>query len=317
MAIDPQARALIDLLTSETPPLESLDPHEARRMSDERRARSLAPPEPVAEISELQMAGPGSPLRLRLYRPTTGEPLPVIIFFHGGGWVIGGLDSHDPLCRSMANGTGALVVSVDFRLAPEDPFPAAVEDSIAATAWVVDHAADIGVDPTRVAVAGDSSGANLATVVAQQARLRGPDLAYQLLVYPVTDHDFTTSSYRENGEGFYVTIDAMRWFWGHYLTDQSDADDPRASPLRAPDLRGMPPALVITAEHDPLRDEGEEYGRRLAAAGVPTTVSRYDGMFHGFFSLGTALPAGARANEEAWAALRRALSREASIDSRR
>ena len=203
------------------------------------------------------------------------------------------------------------MVAMEYRLAPEHQFPAAPEDCYAATQWVAAHATAIGGDPTRLALGGDSAGGNLTAVVAQMVRdLGGPALCYQLLVYPVTDHNYDTASYRANAEGYLLTRDAMVWFWNHYLRSPADGSNPMASPLRADNLRGLPPAMVITAEFDPLRDEGEAYAARLQEAGVPVTLKRYDGMIHGFFCLGTVLEQGKQAIEDAAAALRTAFARE-------
>jgi acetyl esterase len=239
---------------------------------------------------------------------SAGAALPLVAFFHGGGWVLCGLDSHDEACRQLANGTGAIVMSVDYRLAPEHRFPTAAEDAYAATRWLADHGADLGGDPARLAVAGDSAGGNLAASVALMARDRGgPALVFQLLVYPVLDHSFDTGSYKENATGYFLTVDAMRWFWAQYLGPHGDGSDPYVSPLRAADLSGLPPAHVVTAEFDPLRDEGEAYAARLSAAGVPTEARRYDGAFHGFFSMTAVLDAAAAASAAAHTALRGAL----------
>lgn len=309
MPLDPDARALIDALTDGVPPVEDLDPVEARRASDERRARAAQgiDPEPVARVEERSVATPHGAVPLRVYWPrTAGQGLPLVVYFHGGGWVICDLDSHDGLCRAMTNATDSIVVSVGYRRAPEHPFPAAAEDAYAATVWVAQHAEELGGDPQRISVAGDSAGGNLAAVTALMARDRGgPELAFQLLVYPITDCDFTTTSYQENAEGYYVTRAAMEWYWRHYLQD-ADGTHPHASPLRADDHSGLPPAHVVTAEYDPLRDEGEAYAAALQEAGVPVTVRRYDGMFHGFFSLGAMLDGAKQANAEAFAALREA-----------
>jgi acetyl esterase len=201
-----------------------------------------------------------------------------------------------------------VVVSVDYRLAPEHKFPAAAEDAYAATQWVADHADELGGDPDRIAVAGDSAGGNLAAVVALMARDRGgPPLRFQLLVYPVTDFSFDTDSYRENAEGYFLHRASMEWYWRQYLASDDDGIDPYASPLRADDVTGVPPAMVITAEYDPLRDEGEAYGRKLADAGVDVSIRRFDGMFHGFFSMGAFLDGAKQATDDAHAALRDAL----------
>jgi acetyl esterase len=241
----------------------------------------------------------------RIYTPYGTGPFPVLVYFHGGGWVIGNLEAYDATCRALTKAAGCIVIAMEYRLAPEHTFPAAPEDCYAATCWVAANAAAIGGDPRRIAIGGDSAGGNLTAVVAQMARDRGgPALVYQLLVYPVTNYDYDTASYRENADGYLLTRDAMVWFWNHYLRSAADGDHPLASPLRASDLRGLPPAMVLTAEFDPLRDEGEAYARRLQEAGVPVTLKRYTGMIHGFFSLGTVLDQGKQAMADAAAALR-------------
>jgi acetyl esterase len=224
--------------------------------------------------------------------------------------VIGDIETHDVVCRELANAGGCMVASVEYRLAPEHRFPVAAEDCYAVTTWLAAHAGELGVDAKRIAVGGDSAGGNLSAVVAQLARDRGgPALAFQLLIYPATDAARDSVSHRENGQGYLLTSDAMTWFLGHYLgNDASLHGDPRCSPLRANDFRGLPPALVITAEYDPLRDEGEAYGERLRAAGVPVTVTRYPGMIHGFFAMGAFLDQGRTAVAEAARALRTALA---------
>jgi acetyl esterase len=224
--------------------------------------------------------------------------------------VIGSLDTHDSLARGLANTGGCVVVSVDYRLAPEHKFPCAAEDAYAATRWAAEHAAEVGGDGSRLAVAGDSAGGNLAAAVALMARDRGgPALALQILIYPVTDRDFDTPSYLNKGEGYGLTRSGMQWFWNHYLSGDDDLANPYAAPLRAPDLAGLPPALVITAEYDCLKDEGDAYAERLREAGVPTRHSSYDGMIHGFMTLTTLFPQGVRAIEEAGVALREAFAR--------
>ena len=265
--------------------------------------------EAVADVADRGVPGPAGDVPVRVYAPVAGGALPGIVYFHGGGFVIGNLESHDGTCRALANASGCAVVSVDYRLAPENRFPAAAEDCYAALRFVAERGAELGVDPQRLAVAGDSAGGNLAAVAALLARQRrGPDLRFQLLVYPVADHRFDTASYRENAEGYFLTAAMMRWFWGHYLARPEQGEDPIASPLRAKDLTGLPPALVITAEYDPLRDEGEAYAERLREAGVATELRRYDGQIHGFFSLFDALDDGRAAMDHAGAALRAALA---------
>ncbi|WP_433678626.1 alpha/beta hydrolase [Nocardia sp. CA-119907] len=310
MPLKPEARVIVDAASASFPALgtEVLDAAQARRIL---AARPAAPvqPVPVDRVEERMVPGPtgAPPVRVRLYRPA-GTSSPVVVFFHGGGFVICGLDSHDQLCRAMGNGVGAIVVSVDYRQAPEHRFPAAAEDAYAVLEWVADQASTFGGDPDRIAVAGDSSGGNLAAVTALMARDRnGPDIVHQLLVYPMLDPARDTASYRDNANGYFVTDDHLRWYWEQYLGSDGDAANPYAAPPRATDLAGLPPAYVITAEFDPLRDEGEEYGARLRAAGVETVLIRYDGQFHGFFTMADNLSDAKEATAQAFSALRRAL----------
>jgi acetyl esterase len=306
MPLDPQARTLLDQFPP-MPDFDSLDLALLRAGFDQ---STLAPgePEPVAQVENRRIPGPAGEIPVRVYRPEARGALPALCYFHGGGFVLCNLETHDGVCRSLANAARCAVVSVDYRLAPEHPFPAAPEDCYAATRWVAEQGGEIGVDASRIAVGGDSAGGNLTAVVAQMARdRRGPRLAYQLLVYPVTDARFDTASYRDNAEGYFLTTAMMKWFWKKYLADAADALHPYASPLRAKDLAGLPPGLCITAEYDPLRDEGEAYAARLREAGVPVATSRYDGMFHGFFGMGALLDQGRTAVAEAAEALRKAL----------
>ena len=263
----------------------------------------------MADVEDRTVPGPDGEIPIRVYTPAGTAPLAAIVYFHGGGWVIGSIRSHDAICRRLADAAGATVVSVEYRLAPEHAFPAAADDCGAATRWVHDHAAELGVDPTRLAVAGDSAGGNLAAVTTLQARdAGGPALVFQLLIYPATDATFSFPSIRENGEGYLLRAADMVWFRDHYAPDGTDLKDPLLSPLWADDVGGLPPALVITAEYDPLRDEGEAYGHRLQEAGVPTRVSRYAGMIHGFFGMPAVFPGAVPAMEEASTALRKALN---------
>jgi acetyl esterase len=304
--LHPQARAVLDQFAS-APALDiaSLPAVAVRAWFDEMsQPRTL---EPVHDVQDLAVPGPGGALPVRLYRPAAGGALPTIAYFHGGGFVIGSLDTHDGTCRALANASGCAVLSVGYRLAPEHRFPAAPEDCWAALAWIAEKGGPLGLDPERLAVAGDSAGGNLAATAALLARERGPALRYQLLVYPVTDHSFETPSYRENGEGYFLSAAMMRWFWAQYLEDAAQGADPLASPLRAADLSGLPPALVLTAEYDPLRDEGEAYAARLRAAGVPTELRRTPGQIHGFFSMFDVMDDGRAALDGAAAALRTAL----------
>ena len=264
----------------------------------------------MASVTDAAAPGPACDVPVRVYVPTAEPgPRPVLVYFHGGGWVIGDVETHDSTVRALAEASGVTMVSVDYRLAPEHPFPAAVDDCLAAVRWVVDNADSLDVDPARLAVGGDSAGGNLAAVAAAALRDAGIPVAFQLLVYPVTDGTMGAASYAENAEGYFLTRDTMTWFWGHYVGD-GDRTDPRVSPVHAPAeaLAGLPPALVITAEFDPLRDEGEAYARCLADAGVAVTTSRYDGVIHGFVSMADMIPEGRAAVAEAGEALRRALA---------
>jgi acetyl esterase len=265
---------------------------------------------PVGEVVPLRIPGDGGDLDARLYRPagTPDEPLPVVAYFFGGGWVLGNLETSDGICRRLCADTGCLVVSVAYRLAPEHPFPAAPRDCHAAVSWLAAHAAELGGDPARLAVAGDSAGGNLAAAVTLQAREAGPALAAQVLVYPNVAYGAETPSMRDNADPYFFNRTSVGWYWGHYLADPGDGADPLASPLRAADLSGLPPALVVTAEYDPLRDEGEQYAERLRAAGVPVELARYDGMTHGFFTMTGTLEAAREATARVAEYLRKALS---------
>jgi acetyl esterase len=309
MPLDPQSKFLLDQLAAQGgPQLHELTPVQARQAFESMRLP--VPGESVASIQDLRVPGPGGEIPVRLYAPANAAaPSGALVYFHGGGWVIGSIETHENLCKALANRSGARVVSVDYRLAPEHRWPAAAEDCYAVTCHLAEHGAELGIDGARLAVAGDSAGGNLAAVVALLARERGgPRLRHQVLIYPVTDHDFERTSYRENGEGYFLTTDAMAWFWDHYVPDRARRNEASAAPLRAEKLAGLPPATVITAEYDPLRDEGEAYAARLREAGVATTLSRYDGQIHGFVSMLDLLDAGRRAADEIGAALRGALA---------
>jgi acetyl esterase len=247
-------------------------------------ARALMPPPPaVGHVANREIPGPGGPIPVRLYTPFGIGPFPLTVYFHGGGFVLGNLDSHDAACRHLCLNSGSIVMAVDYRLAPEHPFPAAPDDCYAATLWAGAHAAEIGADGKRIAVSGDSAGGNLAAVVALRVRDEGgPKLCGQLLNCPVTDYDTTLPSYRDNAEGYFLTLDTMRWFENHYLTKPEHRRHPHAAPLRATEFKGLPPAYVLTAHYDPLRDEGEAFADKLAAAGVPVVKKRYSNMIHAF-----------------------------------
>lgn len=286
MPLDPQVRAALDAQAAlGIPAAYTLPVPEARRQTLEQHALLALRRVPVAAVADRTIPGPAGEIAMRIYTPEGPGPFPLLVFFHGGGWVICNLETHDPTCRALCAGAGVVVVSVDYRLAPEAKFPAPLDDCLAATRWAAASGAALGVDPARIAVGGDSAGGNLAAAVALRARDEGgPALRGQLLIYPVTDHHASgMPSYAENAEGYGLTRDGMVWFWDHYLNDATDAGNPYAAPLRAADLGGLPPALVITAEYDVLRDEGDRYAERLQEAGVPTTHLRYAGMIHGFF----------------------------------
>ena len=265
-----------------------------------------APEVEVGTVTQIKAGG----VPARIYRPIGSGPFPVVMMFHGGGWVIGDLDTADCQSREVCAGAGAVVISVDYRLAPEHRFPAAAEDCYSAVLWAADNASAYDGDTSSLAVAGDSAGGNLAAVVAQMARdRRGPAIAFQLLVYPVTDGiDFGRASYRDNAEGYLLTAEAMHWFWDHYAPTPDDRRHPYASPLLADDLSGLPPTLVMTAEYDPLRDEGEDYARALARAGVDARFVRYDGFIHGFFAHTRTIDDTREAMSDACAALRAAFN---------
>jgi len=309
MPLDPNVKALLDQMAAlNMPPFSSLSADQARAMFKATRTPVEAL-EPVDRIDDRTIPGPLGAIPVRVYAPASSEPLPLLVYYHGGGWVIGDLDTHDGLCRKIANRANCVVVSVDYRLAPEHRFPAAAEDGYAAAAYIHAHTAEFSGDPERIAVGGDSAGGNVAAVTSLMARDRGgPPLAYQVLFYPVTNYSFETASYRDNAEGYFLTADSMRWFWGHYLGTDGDGADPYASPLNAQSLAGLPPALVITAEFDPLRDEGDAYAARLREAGVAVKHSPYPGMVHGFVGMHDLIAQGRAAIDECAAALREAFA---------
>lgn len=307
LPIDPQVQAILDeRAVPGQPPLNTLTPAQARASAE---ARPLATGPEVARVEDRTIPGPASEIPVRVYTPSGTGPVPTLLYFHGGGWVVGTLDMSDGTCRNLCVGGECVVVSVDYRLAPEAKFPAASDDCYAVVEWVSRNASAIGARGDRIAVGGGSAGANLAAVVCLMARDRGgPALAFQLLVYPVTDRNFETDSYRQNAEGYMLTRDSMIWYWDQYLNNPSEASDPYAAPLQARDLAGLPPALVLTAEFDPLRDEGEAYAHRLEAAGVPTRCIRYDGLVHGFFGMHDSVDKAREAVNQASAALRSAFA---------
>lgn len=304
--LTPAMRALLEAMEAQgAPPLEQMSVPDARASALQGLALA-GDPEPVAHVSEQLIPVRGGEAGVRIYRPDGDGPFPGLVYFHGGGWVICDLDTHDPLCRAIANRAGAVVVSVDYRRAPEHTFPTALDDCHEATRWVAAHAATLGIDPERLAVGGDSAGANMAAVIAVRCHdAGGPPLALQVLVYPPTDlTSFDTPSYREFGHDHFLTIEATRWFVAQYLARPEDARHPEASPAFIENLRGLPRALVITAECDPLCDESEAFGRRLEAAGVPVTISRYPGVIHAFLGMLGAVAEARQAVDEIAAAVR-------------
>ncbi|HSN34517.1 MAG TPA: alpha/beta hydrolase [Ideonella sp.] len=310
--LHPQARALLELMVERgVPPTHTLTPAEARALYRDRRLYTQPTPPEVAEVRSLEAEGPHGPIPLRLVRPKgagSGAPLPVLVYYHGGGWVIGDLDTHDTLCRELANGSGCAVVAVDYRLGPEHRFPAAVDDAVAAAYWVARQAEALGLDASRLAVGGDSAGGNLAAVVALAARDAGDlAIAYQLLIYPATDMRAGAPSHTTNGQGYLLTRDTIGYFRGHYL-DAGQYADWRASPLLHPNLRGLPPALVLTAGFDPLRDEGAQYAQALGEAGNRVAYVCFERQVHGFVPMGRVLDEANTAVALCAAELRRSLA---------
>lgn len=313
MALDPQVQTVLDLVAKAgLPQFCELPPVEARALFDKTAPKLDIRPENVFRWEERTIPGPDGVIRIRIYtphQPAPGERLPVLVYFHGGGFVIGSLDSYDALCRAIANRAQCIVVSVDYRLAPEHRFPAAVDDCCAALDWVDLAAESFDGDPQRIAVGGDSAGGNLAAVTALAARdAGGPPLVFQLLIYPVAGGAPDTASHHDFAEGYLLTRRNILWFYDCYLNDPAEQQDPRFAPLRAGDLSGLPPALLIVAGFDPLRDEDLAYGERLQAAGVEVEMANYTGMVHGFMSLSDMVDAGKAAIDQAAAALRRAFA---------
>ncbi|MBQ1034665.1 alpha/beta hydrolase [Micromonospora sp. C81] len=286
-----------------TPPLYTQTLTEARAADLAAIRAGSGAVEPVAEVRDERMLGPAGELPLRVYRPAGSGPLPTLLYFFGGGWTLGSIDTADGICRRLANAVPCQVITVGYRLAPEHPFPAAVHDCHAAASWVAGHADRLGVDPDRLAVGGDSAGGNLAAAVTLLSRAHGPTLAAQLLVYPNTDQSGEPTGPADEDPTLFNSR-SVAWYRTHYLTDEAHAQDPLASPLLADDLTGLPPALVVTAELDPLCAQGQRYAERLAAAGVPTRVRHYPGMIHGFFAMPGVFTDGRRAQADAAAFLR-------------
>jgi acetyl esterase/lipase len=308
--LDAEVRVLLDLMEKAEkegrPKLHTLPYAKGRADVDKMSEDCEAAPPEVAEAIDGTIPVPGAAIKFRRYRPlgVEGGKLPTLIYYHGGGWVIGNIETHDSTCRRLANKSRCQVISIDYRLAPEHPFPTPTDDSLAAFRHIRDNAARFGADATRLAVGGDSAGGNISAVVCQDCRQTGePMPAFQMLIYPATDARRQTGSHRQFGEGYFLTQDLMDWFWKAYAPAGTDLADLRLSPLLAKDLAGLPPAFVLTAGYDPLRDEGRAYAERLIDAGVKTTYINYPGTIHGFFSLTRFLQQGLKANDEAAAVL--------------
>lgn len=295
MPLKPDVQGLLEQFEAQgVPPFDQMSVPQARDIAMAFRDLQ-GEPEQVGDVRDMVVPGPAGNLPVRVYHPSPGTLLPLLVYYHGGGWVIGNIEVVDKPARALANASQCVVAAAQYRLAPETKFPGAVEDCYAVTGWLSEHAAEVGGDAGRLTVAGDSAGGNLAAAVALMARDRGgPRIAYQLLIYPVTAPARGTefASYRDNADGYLLTRGGMEWFWDHYLRSPDDGNNPYAAPLRASDLSGLPPAMVVTAEFDPLRDEGSAYAARLQDAGVPVRASRYDGVIHGFFWMGGVLEDG-------------------------
>jgi acetyl esterase len=309
--LDPQARALLDLMVERgVPPTHTLAPAEARRLYRERRTFTQPEPPTVGAVRDMSVPGGAGPIAARLFMPAaTASSPPVLAYFHGGGWTIGDLDTHDVLCRQLCLGSGAAVLSVDYRLGPEQRFPAAFDDCLAATRWLRREGAALGVDARRLAVGGDSAGGNLAAAVAIALRDGGdPRPAFQLLIYPATDMRAVAPSHTANAQGYLLTADSIAYYRGHYIEEAADWADWRASPLLAADLSRLPPALVLTAGYDPLRDEGRQYADALSTAGNRVQYVCFERQLHGFITMGRMLDEANTAVDLCASVLRRALA---------
>ncbi|XJZ28876.1 alpha/beta hydrolase [Bacillota bacterium Lsc_1132] len=306
MSLHPQVQSLLEKLNSRAAPSMEEQPVSEARTAFAKMCRMLSKPKQIAKVEDRKISGFQNELTIRIYTPEQPKPLPVLVYFHGGGWVIGDLDTHDPLCRSLANKAECTVISVDYSLAPESKFPAAVEDAYRAIQWVAEHATELGSDPARLAVAGDSAGGNLAAVVSYLAiQRKGPVISYQMLFYPSTGFSFTPS-FEKYGEGYHLTKSTMKWFRQQYLSEHNDTKKPLAAPMLIPAEATpmLPPAYILTAEYDPLRDGGFAYAEKLKKAGVETHYVCYPGMIHGFLNMTEALDDGKKAIAEAAKALK-------------
>jgi acetyl esterase len=303
MPIDPQIQAVMDQVAAlNLPPHYEVGAVQARANA---ALRPRAPGPEVASVVDRSVPGPDGDVPVRVYTPEGVGPFPVLVYIHGGGMVIGTLDTSDGSCRHLCDKVGCVVVSVDYRLAPEHTFPAAPEDCYAVTKWVAENSSEIAADPSRIAVGGESAGGNLAAAVALMTRDRGgPTVLLQVLLYPMTSYDFDSASYHENAEGYSLTRTTMMWYWDQYLGSKADVTNPYAIPASSTNLKGVAPAIVLTAEFDPLRDEGEAYAKQLSAAGVNTTCTRYDGVIHGFFGMSAVVDKSKEAVNQVAAALK-------------
>lgn len=314
MTLDPGAQKVLDMVAnSGLPKYEEVDPVTARNLYSKGRAVMQPDPQEVAETRDLSAPGPAGPIPVRLYRPIGSSPtdvLPILIYYHGGGFVIGDIETHDGVCRHLCNASGCAVISVHYRLAPEHKFPAAVEDSFAVAQWVADQGRTLNLDTSRIAVGGDSAGGNLSAVVCLLARdAGGPKISFQVLLYPGTDLSMSLPAQQRLAEGYLLTKHNQRWFLDHYTRSEADKADWRASPLRAPSLKDLPPAYIMTAGYDPVSDDGIHYGKRLKEEGVQVTMRSFDSQIHGFLTMGRIIPDSAVALDEAGAALKQALGR--------
>jgi acetyl esterase len=309
MPLDPQIKVVLDAMAgAKMSPFHKMTPQEARKLMSRRAAQGE--PEPVARVEDSRISGPAGDIPVRVYTPAGSGPFGVCVYFHGGGWVLGDIEMTDQPCRLLTKAAGCVTISVDYRLAPEHKFPAGPEDCYAVVNWIATDGPAVNVDARRIAVAGTSAGATLAAATALMARDRGgPRIAYQLLVYPATTSELATASHRQfASDSYYILSRAdMEWFWGHYLATEADRVNPYACPAYAKTLRGLPPALVITAEFDPLRDEGEAYAARLREESVPAVLKRYEGVTHGFFGMPAQLEKARLAIAEGGSALRVAI----------
>ena len=306
MPLDTQIESVMEQVAAlGFPPSHTVSAQEARSNA---KARPRGKGPNVHKVEDIKIPSAAGPIPARIYTPSNETSLPVLVWFHGGGWVVGDLESADATARHLCNESSSVIISIDYRLAPETKFPGASDDCYTATQWVSENASSLNADPDKIAVGGDSAGGNLAAVVSLMARdKQGPKIGFQLLVYPVTEMNFNTKSYIDNAEGYQLSRDGMIWYWDHYLEDKEAANNPYAAPMKAESLQNLPPALIITAEYDPLRDEGKAYAERLKAEGVTTQYTMYSGMIHGFFGMASVVDKGRAAVKEAADAMRKAL----------